>query len=114
MRLVEILKMVSEPTRIRIINLLLEKVLCVCELQEILNLPQVTVSKHMSKLRENNIVESEKIAQRVFYRLTDEIKSNQDLINLIKNNRNDLIFVKDLEQEIIVNETNRDYKCPTN
>lgn len=113
MRLVEIFKSLGEKNRIRIINVLLESRICVCELQDVLELSQVNVSKHLAKLRDSNIVTTDKEAQRVFYSLTKEISDNEDLINVIKSYRDGEIFKNDLEKLREVQEQGNDYSCPT-
>ncbi|GEM05919.1 transcriptional regulator [Halolactibacillus miurensis] len=53
---IKIFKAFSDPTRLRVGLLLLQKKLCVCQLQEILNTPQSKLSKHLSKMRDLNLV----------------------------------------------------------
>ncbi len=80
---VSILKLVAETTRLRILNLLVEERLCVCELQEILDLPQVSVSKHLTKLRELAFTKTKKEGNRIFYELSDDFKEITWIKNLI-------------------------------
>jgi len=56
----EIFKALSEPNRIRIIKMLQEKSLCVCEITEILQLAASTVSKHLSILKNAGFIIDEK------------------------------------------------------
>jgi ArsR family transcriptional regulator len=65
--LVEFLKMLDDPTRLKILRLLLEHELCVCQLVELLKLPQPTVSQHLAKLRMMRLVSERKSAQWVYY-----------------------------------------------
>src|SRR5277367_1792493 len=69
MRLVRIYQCLCDPTRLRILNLLGSGELCVCHFQEILEEPQVKVSKHLAYLRAHGLVESRKEANWVIYRL---------------------------------------------
>jgi len=112
LRLVEIFKIFGEKNRIRIINILYEKSICVCELQDILKLPQVTVSKHLAKLRDSNIVKTQKKAQRVFYSLTDEISKNTVLKELVLSYRHDEILKNDLINLKKVSKQDNEYICP--
>ena len=41
----------SDPTRLRLVSLLLDGPLCVCHLQDILREPQVKISKHLAYLK---------------------------------------------------------------
>lgn len=66
----EILKAASELTRLRILNLLRNGNICVCELQAILRIPQPTVSRHLAALRHAGLVEDSRQGTRVVYSLT--------------------------------------------
>ena len=65
----EIYRAFADPTRLRILNLLLQQPLCVCHIQEVLNLPQVNTSQHLAYLRKTGIVEFECIQTWKVYRL---------------------------------------------
>jgi ArsR family transcriptional regulator len=65
----EILLTVSEPTRLRILNCLAAAPLFVSDLQDVLDLPQPTVSRHLQVLRKVELVRDTPIAQFVLYRL---------------------------------------------
>lgn len=51
MKLSDIFKMLTDETRIRILNILKETDLCVCEMQAILDISQTNASKHLNKLK---------------------------------------------------------------
>ena len=61
----------SDTNRIRILKMLEVRVLCVCEITEILKLANSTVSKHLSLLRESGFIIDEKEGRWVNYRLSD-------------------------------------------
>ena len=67
--LIQIYECLCDPTRLRILHLLQRGELCVCHFQEILDEPQVKISKHLAYLRERGLVESHKEANWVIYRL---------------------------------------------
>jgi ArsR family transcriptional regulator, arsenate/arsenite/antimonite-responsive transcriptional repressor len=67
----EILKAASELTRLRILNLLRNGSICVCELQSVLGIPQPTVSRHLAALRHAGLVEDSRQGTRVVYSLTN-------------------------------------------
>ena len=69
MDLVSIYECLCDRTRLRIIHLLGSGPLCVCHLQEILEEPQVKISKHLSYLKERAMVEAERQANWMIYRL---------------------------------------------
>jgi ArsR family transcriptional regulator len=60
---------VADPTRIRILNLLAAGELCVCDIVEILGLPQPAVSRHLAYLRRAALVEVRREATFAYYRL---------------------------------------------
>ncbi|HEV8356712.1 MAG TPA: metalloregulator ArsR/SmtB family transcription factor [Gemmatimonadales bacterium] len=66
---VELLLTVAEPTRLRILNCLAAAPLFVSDLQAVLDLPQPTVSRHLTVLKKARVVRDTPIAQYVLYRL---------------------------------------------
>jgi len=52
----ETLKALADPNRLRIVNLLGDRTLCVCDLEEILGLNQSNLSRHLAKLRQAGLV----------------------------------------------------------
>jgi ArsR family transcriptional regulator len=70
-KLEDIYKALSEPDRLRIINLLAEGPLCGCFLQEIVGICQVKVSKQLAYLKKMGLVESGRDANWVVYMLTE-------------------------------------------
>ena len=64
---VSVMKALSDPNRVRIIKILQNKVLCVCELQELLSIPQPAVSKHMKVLEKAGLVKGAKDGLWVYY-----------------------------------------------
>lgn len=60
----------SDPIRLRILHLVAESELCVCDLVEVLGLPQPTVSRHLSYLRKAGLVSAREERSWNFYRLT--------------------------------------------
>ena len=67
----KVMKALSDPNRIRILKLLQEKELCVCELKELFPLSQPTISKHLRVLEEVELVTFRKQGSWVIYRLTE-------------------------------------------
>ena len=56
MNTVQMLKALGDETRIRIVNILRDRPLCVCEIESILEITQSNASRHLSKLMNANIV----------------------------------------------------------
>ena len=67
----KVMKALSDPNRVKIIKLLQQKEMCVCELQGALEIAQPTVSKHLKILEESGLVGFRKEGLWVNYFLTD-------------------------------------------
>lgn len=61
-------KGLSDPTRLRILALLEEGELCVCDIIEVLDIPQSTISRHLAYLRKTAWVETRRIRKWMYYR----------------------------------------------
>ena len=69
MKLIQIYRCLCDPTRLRILHLLKQGPLCVCHFQDILQLPQVAVSKHLAYLRRTAMVQARRHEQWMIYSL---------------------------------------------
>lgn len=69
MNLIEIYKCLCDETRLRILHLLTQTPLCVCNFQDILDLPQVAISKHLAYLRRKKLVTATRHEQWMIYSL---------------------------------------------
>ena len=85
-KLVNSFKILSDETRLRIIVLLAQQELCVCEMCGVLELSQPKVSKHLAKLRDKGFVIDKRKEQFVFYSLHIEDTVISDLIKHILSN----------------------------
>ena len=90
-QLSELFKVLSDETRLRIINLLNKQDLCVCELVEILELSQPKISKHIARLRTINLVNSKRNEQYIYYSLNKEIVSYMEVLKSVFNSKNDIL-----------------------
>jgi len=68
---IKVMKSLSEPNRVKIIKLLQERDICVCELREALRMAQPTVSKHLKILEDAGLVKHKKDGLWVIYSLSD-------------------------------------------
>ena len=72
----------ADPTRIRILSLLAAGELCVCDIVDILRLPQPTVSRHLAYLRRMGLVEATREWKFAHYRLAQPGDAvHQSLLN---------------------------------
>jgi len=69
-QLTYLIKALSDPTRLRMVNLLDAQSLCVGDLQEVLGLSQPRVSRHLAILRAANLVRTRRQGTRVCYSLS--------------------------------------------
>jgi ArsR family transcriptional regulator len=70
--LVDTLKALAHPVRLRILALLREGEFCVCEVAEVLGLAPSTVSEHLTDLRRTGLVREWKVGRWVHVALSDE------------------------------------------
>lgn len=68
----EFYKIFGDPTRLRILDLLLNKPLCVNEISEKLDVSQSAVSHQLKMLRLSNLVATDKIGKNVYYKISDD------------------------------------------
>ncbi len=65
-----IFKALADETRLRILALLIEGELCVCEIMAALELPQSTISRHLAYLRNSGWVQDRRQGVWMYYRLS--------------------------------------------
>lgn len=96
MEIIEIFKVLSDESRLRIINILKVKKMCVCDIEKILELPQANVSRHLSRLKSVGIIKSEKKSQWVYFWINEEFLEKHSFIKkVIKKDLNEETFFKD-------------------
>ncbi|WP_367873973.1 ArsR/SmtB family transcription factor [Luteolibacter sp. Populi] len=66
---VEICRALGDSTRWRIVRLVACDALCVCELADILGMPQSSVSSHVQIIRKAGLLESEKCEKWTYFRI---------------------------------------------
>jgi ArsR family transcriptional regulator, arsenate/arsenite/antimonite-responsive transcriptional repressor len=64
----------ADSTRWRIVRLVLEDALCVCELADILEMPQSSVSSHVQVIRKAGLLESEKCEKWTYFRIEPKFR----------------------------------------
>ena len=67
----DFLRFLANPNRLMILCMLMEGERCAGELEEQLNISQSALSQHLALMREGDIIESRKEAQKVFYSIKD-------------------------------------------
>lgn len=95
--LLDVLKALSDETRLRIVNLLYEKELCVCDVMETLQITQAKASRHLIYLKNAGLVKDRKHAQWVYYSMKKDERL-KFIDNLVYENLRNIDFYKrDLE-----------------
>jgi ArsR family transcriptional regulator, arsenate/arsenite/antimonite-responsive transcriptional repressor len=59
----------GDDTRWRIVRLVADRALCVCELADILGMPQSSVSSHVQIIRKAGLLESERCGKWTYFRI---------------------------------------------
>ncbi len=75
----KILKALADPTRLRIVAILLTQEACVCDMQSILGLPQPLLSRHLAYLRSAGLIRDRRVGTRVYCSLVLEGKVGEAL-----------------------------------
>ena len=68
---IRVMKALSDPTRVKLLKILENRLMCVCELQTAIGAAQSTTSKHLKILEDAGLVESQKDGLWVNYTLAD-------------------------------------------
>ncbi|MEK9783978.1 MAG: metalloregulator ArsR/SmtB family transcription factor, partial [Opitutales bacterium] len=82
MKVTEVLQVLSDSTRLRMMRLLGQEELSVAELQEILEMGQSRISSHLGLLRRNGLVADRKDGKRTYYALQVDSSPRSELIRM--------------------------------
>ncbi|MDD3754514.1 MAG: metalloregulator ArsR/SmtB family transcription factor [Methanobacterium sp.] len=72
-------KVLSDPTRVKILYALTQKEICVCDLAAVLEITDSAVSHQLRLLRDKNLVKFRKEGKMAYYSI-----SNNEIIDIIK------------------------------
>lgn len=70
--LAELFKIFGDSTRIRILFVLFESEVCVCDLAEALRMTPSAISHQLRILKQNKLVKSRRAGKSIFYSLADD------------------------------------------
>ena len=69
----QIMNLAGNDTRLKILYLVMtEDKICVCDLSDILGMNISAISQHLRKMKDRNLLETDREAQTIFYSLTAE------------------------------------------
>ena len=83
MTVVEILKVLSDTNRLRILNLLYVQELCVCELEYLLGISQSNLSKHLRLMSDAGFLESRRQNKFAYYKIKASVFSEHPFLTTI-------------------------------
>lgn len=69
--LAELFKVFGDSTRIKILYVLFEAEMCVCDIAQLLNMTQSAISHQLKILKQSRLVKSRREGKAVFYSLAD-------------------------------------------
>lgn len=69
MDLIQVMKALADETRIRILNILKDEELCVCEIEAVLDITQSNASRHLNRLTNAKILDNYKVGNYVYYKI---------------------------------------------
>lgn len=96
-KLIDVLKSLSDETRLRILNLLYERELCVCDIMDTLQISQAKASRHLIYLKNAGLVKDRKSAQWAYYSMCKDERL-QFIDSLVYDNlRNMALYQTDIK-----------------
>lgn len=98
--MIEKFKALSDISRLRLLNIIMQAELCVCEIEVMLEMSQTNVSRHISKLKAAKFVEAYKDAQWTHFRIHPDFKEyHKTLFEYLEDKfSKDELFLKDVER----------------
>ena len=71
-RMVQTFKIFGDPSRLRIVNALIEDELCVHEIAQLMGMSQPAVSHQLRQLKQAHVVQSRREGKHIFYSMKDK------------------------------------------
>ncbi len=94
-----LLRLLSDPTRVRLLALLEREELTVAELSTVLHLAQPRVSTHLAKLKDADLVRDRRAGVSAYYRSNDDLdEKSAALLAALRANVNDALIADDLRR----------------
>jgi ArsR family transcriptional regulator len=93
----KIFKLFSDESRLRIVMLLSQRELCVCQLMGVLGVSQPLVSRNLSLLKNAGLLDERRDGKLIYYSLKKQLASVQnDFVSILKRNlKNNEAYIKD-------------------
>ncbi|MEW9050137.1 MAG: metalloregulator ArsR/SmtB family transcription factor [Neobacillus sp.] len=104
-QLSQVLKLMGDKTRLTISALLMKRELCVCELLEVFDVSQPSISQHLRKLKDAGLVKETRKGQWIYYSLNKESESYPLIENVLS-------FTPDVADKIAqIDKSNPTQRC---
>jgi DNA-binding transcriptional ArsR family regulator len=104
-QLSQVLKLMGDKTRLTITALLMKRELCVCELLEVFDVSQPSISQHLRKLKDAGLVKETRKGQWIYYSLNKESESYPLIENVLS-------FTPDVADKIAqIDKSNPTQRC---
>src|SRR5580692_9944548 len=81
--IVKSLRLLADPTRLRLLHLLQREELTVAELQEILGMGQSRISSHLSQLKAAQLVRDRRAGKNIFYALREDFPLRGQIADIV-------------------------------
>lgn len=111
--LVDVLKVISDTNRLRIVNLLFHKELCVCEIEYLLELTQSNLSKHLKIMSDAGFLDKNRQKKFAYYHLKkDFLETCPFIIEIIEKELvKEEIFMNDQKNLLTYRESHMPLDC---
>ncbi|HEX7371072.1 MAG TPA: metalloregulator ArsR/SmtB family transcription factor, partial [Rhodanobacteraceae bacterium] len=94
-----LLRVLSDPTRVRLLALLRREELTVAELSSVLRLAQPRVSTHLAKLKETGLVRDRRAGVSAYYRFNENgFEGATDLLRALEDGVDDALLDADAQR----------------
>lgn len=80
---VNILKLCADKNRLRILKLLNQQPMCVCELAYILGVTQPSISRHLKKMKDSGLIQGEQDGFWTNYHLSGDVPQVKDILRYL-------------------------------
>lgn len=100
MDLIQLMKALADETRMRILNILKDEELCVCEIEAVLDITQSNTSRHLNRLTNAKILDNYKVGNYVYYKIDKDVIKKYPFIKEIieEHTMKDDTYQKDYER----------------
>ncbi|WP_035723433.1 ArsR/SmtB family transcription factor [Gracilibacillus boraciitolerans] len=94
-----VLKLLGDKTRLIMMKLLEKNTCCVCEFVEIFQVSQSSISQHLRKLRDADLVKEERHGQWIYYSLLKDHEYFNLIEQILKQLPSQDYLLRELEQK---------------